>query len=40
MEKGSKDKAVEMARKLKTEGIDIDVIARTSGLSKEDIQKL
>ena len=40
MAKGAKDKAVEIARKLKTEGIDIDVIARTSGLSKEDIREL
>lgn len=39
-EEGAKENTVDMAKKLKTEGIDIDVIARTSGLSKDDIQKL
>lgn len=27
-------------KNLKTDGVDIDIIARASGLSKEDIQKL
>jgi predicted transposase/invertase (TIGR01784 family) len=30
----------EMARELKKEGISIDIIAETSGLSKEEIEKL
>lgn len=35
LEKGIK----EMAKKLKKKGIDIDIIAETSGLSKEEIEK-
>ena len=31
---------LEMAKALKAKGVDIDIIAETSGLSKEDIEKL
>ena len=37
---GEENKAKEMARKLKKKGIDIEIISETSGLSKEDIEKL
>ena len=37
---GAKGKALEMAKKLKKKGIDIDVISETSRLSKEEIEKL
>lgn len=37
---GEKDKAVEMAKLLKQKGIDITIIAETSGLSEKEIQKL
>jgi DNA repair protein RadC len=40
IEKGTKGKALEMAKKLKEKGIDIAVISETSGLSKEEIKKL
>ncbi len=39
-EEGSKEKAIEMAAKLKEKGIDIAVISETSGLSIEEIEKL
>ncbi|NIM16746.1 MAG: Rpn family recombination-promoting nuclease/putative transposase [Candidatus Aminicenantes bacterium] len=39
-EKGAKIKAVEIAKKLKEKGIDIDIISDTSGLSKEEIENL
>ncbi len=39
-EAGEKEKAVEMAKKLKEKGIDIAVISETSGLSKKEIEKL
>jgi DNA repair protein RadC len=37
---GMKKKAIEMAKKLKKKGIDINIIAETSGLSKEEIAKI
>ena len=37
---GEASKAIEMAKALKSKGVDIDIIAETSGLSKEDIEKL
>jgi predicted transposase/invertase (TIGR01784 family) len=40
IEKGSKGKAIEMAKKLKEKGIDVALISETSGLSKEEIEKL
>ncbi|MCX6583428.1 MAG: hypothetical protein NT166_24900, partial [Candidatus Aminicenantes bacterium] len=39
-EVGAKDKAIEMAKKLKEKGIDIAVISETSGLPPEEIAKL
>jgi predicted transposase/invertase (TIGR01784 family) len=38
--KGGENKAKEIAAKLKETGIDIDIIAKTTGLSKEEIEKL
>jgi predicted transposase/invertase (TIGR01784 family) len=40
IEKGRKTEKIEMAKKLKKKGIDIDVISEASGLSKEEIEKL
>ena len=40
IEEGEENKAKEIARKLKKEGIDIAIISKTSGLSKEEIEKL
>jgi predicted transposase/invertase (TIGR01784 family) len=37
---GLKEGKIEMARKLKEKGFDIEVISETSGLSKEEIEKL
>jgi adenine/guanine phosphoribosyltransferase-like PRPP-binding protein len=37
---GAKDKAMEMAKKLKEKGIDIVVIAETSGLTAAEIAML
>ena len=37
---GEASKALEMARALKTKGVDIDIIAETSGLTKEEIDSL
>jgi len=39
-EDGEVKKAKEIAAKLKETGIDIDIIAKTTGLSKEEIEKL
>ncbi len=39
-EEGANVKAVEMAKKLKEKGVSIDIIADTSGLAKEEIEKL
>ncbi len=39
-EVGAKNKAMEMAKKLKEKGIDIEVIAETSGLTAPEIAKL
>ena len=33
-------KALEMAKALKNKGIDTDIIAETSGLTKEEIEQL
>ena len=38
--RGEASKALEMARALKTKGVDIDIIAETSGLTKEEIDSL
>jgi DNA repair protein RadC len=40
IKKGAKSKALEMAKKLKKKGIDVDIISETSGLSKKEIEKL
>ena len=40
VEEGRKMEKIEMAKKLKEKGIDIAVISETSGLSKEEIEKL
>ena len=40
LEKGVEKNKKEMAKKLKKKGIDIDIIVETSGLSKEEIEKL
>ena len=37
---GEASKALEMAKALKDKGVAIDIIAETSGLSKEEIEKL
>jgi predicted transposase/invertase (TIGR01784 family) len=37
---GEKSKAVEIAKKLKTKGIDYSIISETSGLTIEEIEKL
>ncbi len=39
-EKGEKRKAVEMAKSLKKQKVEISIIAKASGLSKEEIEKL
>ncbi len=38
--KGEKKKALEMARTLKENGVDMDIIMKSSGLSKEEIEAL
>jgi predicted transposase/invertase (TIGR01784 family) len=40
MEKGQKQKATETARTMKSDGIDIKVIAKYTGLTKEEIEEL
>ncbi len=40
MKKGMNLKSVEVARRMKTKGMDIDTIAEISGLAKEEIEKL
>jgi predicted transposase/invertase (TIGR01784 family) len=37
---GIKKNSIEMAKKLKKKGIDINIIVETSGLSKEEIEKI
>ena len=37
---GRAEREIEMAKALKDKGVAIDIIAETSGLSKEDIEKL
>lgn len=39
-EKGEKNKAIEMARNLKQNGVDISLIAGASGLTRAEIEKL
>ena len=39
-EEGAKEKAIEMAKTLKENGINPDIIAKSSGLSLEEIEKL
>ncbi len=40
MEKGKKEGILETAKNLKNIGIDIDKIAKATGLTKEEIEKL
>jgi len=40
MEKGEKKKAIEIAKILKKDGIDIEIISKSTGLSNEEIEKL
>jgi predicted transposase/invertase (TIGR01784 family) len=40
LEQGEKNKAMEIARRLKEKGIDIDIICETTGLSKEVVKSL
>ena len=40
MEKGSKNKSIEIATNLKNFGTDIETISKATGLSKEEIEKL
>lgn len=40
LKKGKKEAQVEMAKRLKARGIDIEIIAETSGLSKEEIEEI
>ncbi len=40
IEKGAKVKALEMAKNLKENAVDISLIVKSSGLSKEEIEKL
>jgi predicted transposase/invertase (TIGR01784 family) len=37
---GAKGKALEMAKSLKENGVDISLISKSSGLSEEEIEKL
>ena len=38
--RGEASKALEMAKALKSKGVDVDIIAETSGLTKEEIDSL
>nr|VFJ69215.1 MAG: hypothetical protein BECKDK2373B_GA0170837_12374 [Candidatus Kentron sp. DK] len=40
MQQGKQEKAVEMARTLLGDGIDVGVISKASGLSEEELWKL
>ena len=40
IEQGEASKALEMAKALKDKGVSVDIIAETSGLSIEEIEKL
>jgi predicted transposase/invertase (TIGR01784 family) len=40
LKEGQHKKAIEIARELKKEGLSIDFIAKTTGLSIEEIEKL
>ena len=37
---GRAEREIEMAKALKDKGVDIEIIAETSGLSKDEIEKL
>ena len=39
-ERGRAEREIEMAKALKSKGVDIGIIAETSGLSAEEIEKL
>ena len=39
-DEGKQDKALEIAQNLKSAGMDVDTICKTTGLSKEDIEEL
>ncbi len=40
LEQGTRNKSIEIAKKLKEENIDIEIIIKTTGLTKEEIEKL
>ena len=40
LEQGSKEQSIKIAKKMLEEKLDIDVIIKTTGLTKEEIQKL
>ena len=40
IKKGKKDKAIEMAKVLKQQNVEISVIVKASGLPKKEIEKL
>ena len=40
LEKGAKDSQIKIAKKLKAENLDIGLISRTTGLTKEEINNL
>jgi len=39
LEQGRKERDIQMAKTLLLEGIDMDIISKTTGLSKEEIRK-
>jgi predicted transposase/invertase (TIGR01784 family) len=39
-EEGKLEERIEIARRFKQKGIDIDIIAETTGLSREELEKL
>lgn len=40
VEHGSKEQSVKIARKMLEENLDIEIIVKTTGLTKEEIEKL
>ncbi|MCI8345611.1 MAG: Rpn family recombination-promoting nuclease/putative transposase [Clostridia bacterium] len=40
LEQGTRNKSIEIAKKLKEENIDIEIIIKTTGLTKEEIERL
>ena len=40
IDKGREKERMDIAKKLKTEGINIEIIVKSTGLSKEEIEKL